>query len=448
MSTPGKRVMGPVFLTVFLDLVGFSVLFPLFPELLEHYLSREGPDSVIGQLHANLVELVGDRAQASFAVTALFGGVLGSVYSILQFAFAPIWGSLSDRVGRRPVLLVTLAGTAGAYLLWFFAGSFGLLVASRLIAGIMAGNVATASAVVADVYPPAQRSRGMAAVGAAIGLGFVVGPALGAIAYHAVDLTVKMPVWTDRYGVNPFSSAAAVSLGLACLNWLLVAVRLPETLDRSHVPERRGILAVGRLGEIGRPGLVGTHVVYLGYMILFSAMEFTLVFLTTERLEYSAGDNAVMFVFIGLMIALVQGGFVRRAGPRLGEKRLATTGLVLLVPGFLLVGLVPGVGASGAGVQLYGGLTLLAAGSAMVMPSLSALASRLAPDGQQGLVQGTLRSMGSLARAIGPLLGGLAYWSLASSAPYVLGSALLLLPLALCLRLPDPGVQPAEGSGR
>jgi MFS family permease len=332
---------------------------------------------------------------------------------------------------------VTLAGSAFAYGLWFVAGSFTLLVVSRLVAGMMAGNIATAAAVVTDVHSPETRSRGMAIVGAAIGLGFVLGPAVGAVSYHAVDVLAHFPK-LEQFGVNPFSSAAFASLALAVLNWVLVAARLPETLDRSRVKPRTGRLALGAVAKLGAPGLVRTHVVYFVYMILFSALEFTLVFLTADRLHFAPAQNAWMFVFIGLVIALVQGGFVRRSAPRIGERRLATLGLVLLVPGFVLVGTVPGTYAAGALWQLYGGLFLLAAGSATVMPCLSALVSRYAPEEHQGLVQGTFRSMGSLARAIGPLLGGIAYWSVSSSAPYLFGAVLLVLPLVLAARLPAP----------
>jgi MFS family permease len=139
---------------------------------------------------------------------------------------------------------------------------------------------------------------------------------------------------------------------------------------------------------------------------------------------------------------------VRRVAPRVGEARLGRLGLALIVPGFLAVGTVPGDHSAHALWQLYGGLALLAFGSALVVPCLSALASRYAPADRQGLVQGTFRGSGSLARALGPLLGGLVYWSLGSAAPYVGGAVIMLVPLFLALRLPPPPVQPAAAAGR
>ncbi|HVS20136.1 MAG TPA: MFS transporter, partial [Planctomycetota bacterium] len=183
-----RSVLGLVFLTAFLDLAGFSILFPLFPELLSHYLALEGEDSLLGRGVAQLAAWAGDGEDADFLVVALFGGLLGALYSTLQFLFAPLWGSVSDRIGRRPTLVFTLAGTCMAYLVWFFAGSFALLVASRLFAGVMAGNIATASAVVADVTSARDRSKGMGLLGAGIGLGFIFGPAIGGLTAH-IDLS-------------------------------------------------------------------------------------------------------------------------------------------------------------------------------------------------------------------------------------------------------------------
>lgn len=158
-SAPRRGILGLVFLTVFLDMVGFSIIFPLFPEMLEWYVGKEGDGSAVGRLAASLAGMVGDD---DFAVIVLFGGILGSLYSGAQFLFAPIWGAVSDRIGRRPTILVTLLGTALSYLVWFFAGTFWLLVFARLFGGVMAGNISTASAAVADTHKGSDRARAWA----------------------------------------------------------------------------------------------------------------------------------------------------------------------------------------------------------------------------------------------------------------------------------------------
>jgi MFS family permease len=417
-----------VLLTVFLDMVGFSILFPIFPELLAHYLDREGPESALGRLVALLGELAGGDGNA---VAALFGGVLGSVYSLLQFLFAPVWGGLSDRIGRRPTLLVTLFGTLAGALLWIFAGSFALLVAARLLAGIAAGNLATASAVVADVTEGKDRARGMGLVGMAIGLGFILGPLVCLGALQAFPAGAGP--WAGGLARHPFSAPAMASALLAALNLVWVAARFRETLP----PERRGESRHARVWNpfaqarrLAIPGLARVNFVTFLFYAAFSGMEFTLTFLAAERLGFRTRDNAVMFVFAGLVIALVQGGLVRRLVPRLGERRVARIGLALLVPGFLALGFARRT------PHLYLGLLGMAVGSALAMPALSSLASRYAPFDRQGLALGTNRSLGSLARAVGPIASSLLYWRVGSAASYGLGALLLLWPLGLCLRLP------------
>lgn len=422
-----RSVLGVVFLTVFLDIVGFSILFPLFPAILDHYLALEGPDSVVGRLVARLGELAGDDANA---VQTLFGGVLGSVYGLLQFVFATVWGGLSDRIGRRSTLLVTLVGTAIGYVSWIFAGTFAVLVVSRVVCGIMAGNISIASAAVADTTSGRDRAKGMGMVGMAIGLGFILGPAIGGF---SAGWRIDDGAGAGTFALNPFSGPALLSLLLALINLVWVARRFPETLppDRRGADESdRSLNPLRRIRAIGVPGVARTDAVYLLYLIGFAAAEFTLTFLAVERLAFDEKDIAWMFVFVGLIIALVQGGLVRRLAPRLGEKRVALAGIVLTAPGFVLIGTAHAPG------RLYAGLAFMAIGSALIMPCLSALVSRYAPAQHQGLAIGTLRSMGSLARATGPVLGALLYWKLGSSSPYLAGAAALVLPLALAWRLP------------
>ena len=216
-------VLGLVFLTVLLDMMGFSVIFPLFPTMLEHYVELEGQASLIGRL----VDALSWGSADNFTVVALFGGVLGSIYSLSQFVFAPIWGSLSDRIGRRPTMLITLTGTMFSYVLWFVSGSFVVFVVSRLVGGVMAGNVSTASAAIADSCEGPDRAKGMGILGAGIGLGFVIGPALGGLTASWNLLSV----WPGGapYGVNPFSGCALIACTLAAVNLLWAVLRFPET---------------------------------------------------------------------------------------------------------------------------------------------------------------------------------------------------------------------------
>jgi MFS family permease len=445
-DTKPPRVLGLVFLTVFIDLVGFSILFPIFPHLLEHYVGQEGAASLIGRLQESLQELSAGRANPELAVVTLFGGLLGSLYSVLQFLFAPVWGALSDRIGRRRTLLLTLGGTALSYALWFFAGSFLLLVLSRLLGGLMAGNISIASAVVADTHEGRERAKGMGIVGMAIGLGFVLGPALGGIA----SLWNPLESFPDaaRLGVNPFSGAALVAFVLAGFNWVWALTHFPETLPeerrgaRTEATAGRTLRPFHRLRALAYPGVRRTNLLSFLYLLSFSAMEFTLTFLAVERFAYTPRDNMWMFVFVGLVIAFVQGGLVRRLVPRTGEKPLAVLGLACLIPGYLLVGY------AGGGGTLYGGLFFMALGSALAMPCLSALVSRYSPDEVQGLVLGAFRSVGALARAVGPVLGGILYWRFGSASPYVVGAAVVLVPLLMSLGLPPvPEAAPPAGQG-
>jgi MFS family permease len=337
------------------------------------------------------------------------------------------------------VLFFTLAGTALSYVLWIYAGSFALLILARLLGGLMAGNISTASAIVADTTSGRERAKGMGIVGMAIGLGFIFGPALGAL---ASGWRLGDGAWTSGFALNPFSGAALISLALAVVNLGWMSTRYRETLP----PEKRGEPRSGaatihpfrRLRQVAQPGVTRTNLVYFLYLTAFAAMEFTLVFLAAERFDYTPRKNMWLFVYAGLIIAFVNGGVVRRLAPRMGEKKVSVLGLFLIVPGFALIGRADSV------MVLYAGLGLMAVGSALAMPCLSSLVSRYSPPERQGLALGAFRSLGSLSRALGPVLGGLLYWRMGSAAPYYVGAAFVLVPAALALGLPPVPPEEAE----
>ena len=228
---PTHPALRMVFLTLFLDLVGFSIIFPLFPSILRHYLEADGGGLLLG----GFLELAGRwGGPGEVSTMALFGGLLGALYSLLQFVSAPFWGGLSDRHGRRPVLLLCLSGLTLGHALWALSGSFTLLVLARAVGGFMGGNISVATAVVGDVTTRENRSRGMAVVGVAFALGFILGPALGGLLAQA-DLAARFP-GARPWGVNPFSAPALLAFALAAWNLVWVWRAFPETLP----PSRRG----------------------------------------------------------------------------------------------------------------------------------------------------------------------------------------------------------------
>lgn len=431
---PSRRTLGIVFLTLFLDLVGFSIIFPLFPAMLDYYLPEGGGDgSLLGQLVGHLA----GWAEASgadnprFMTAVLFGGVLGSLYSILQFLCAPLWGAWSDRVGRRKVLLITIGGLALGYLLWFFAASFWILILSRVVTGAMGGNLSVATAAVADTTTREKRSSGLALIGIAFGLGFIVGPAIGGLA-SMIDLTERWPALA-QWGVNPFSMPALISFLLALVNLAWVARRFEETLPEAKrvVPAKRGFY-VFQIFTAGGPNIRRTNLLYLIFMLAFSGMEFTLTFLAVERFAFSPAQNGGMFVFIGFILILVQGGLVRRLASPVGEKRLAVTGLFFGIAAFLLLAIALQLG------LFFVALAFLALSIGLASPTLSALVSLYSGESDQGTALGVFRSAGSLARAIGPLVAAFVYFAYGSKSAYLFGAVVVIIPLIMALKLPQP----------
>ena len=423
-----KPTLFIVFLTVFIDVVGFSIIFPLFPAMLDYYLELEGENSLIGWLKIWLERFAGDDENA---VATLFGGVLGSLYGILQFVFAPIWGAYSDRHGRRPVLVLTLGGIVLANLIWVFAGSFALLVVSRLLGGIMAGNISTASAVAADITTDKNRASGMILIGVALGLGFVLGPAIGGVAHNWQ--MVEPGQATVGLTLHPFSGPAVIALVIAAVNWGLILFYLSESLPsekRGQNSTKRGFNPFAQLRRIHLPGVARTNLMYFAYWSAFSSVEFTLTFFATQKLGFKPGDIAWMFVFIGMSLIFFQGGVARQLIKRVGERRTALFGVCSTLPGFLIIG------NTASTAMLYGGLLLMTAGSGMTMPSLNSLVSRYTPADRQGVSLGVFRSLGSLSRAIGPIIGGLLYWKFGSSIPFWVGAAFLVVPFFMALGLP------------
>jgi MFS family permease len=436
---PQRRILGLIFLTVFMDIVGFSIIIPLFPHLLDHYIRTEGATgTLIGSLNSAAEWMGGDTV---FKKTVLFGGLLSTMYSLLQFVFSPIWGALSDRLGRRRILTVTLAGNALSYLLWIFAGQFWLVVVTRLISGMMAGNIAVASAAAADITDEKERTKGMAVVGIAIGLGFVFGPVIGGLA-SSVQFA-HAPV-TGSFGLNPFSVPAAIAASLALLNFILVVKFFPETLAsdrRASADAKRP--SVFDLATVRSSAVRRTSFANLVYQVAFTGMENTIVFLTLALFAYSPRDNAWLFLFNGACMIFAQ-GLARQLVKRLGQRKVVILGMIIAAVAFVCVALIPTPTAETPSPAwsegaFYLGLGLISFATGLILPSVSALVSLYSDSSEQGRNLGILRSAGSLARVIGPVTAALLYFHFGSHFWVYLGGALLMLPAIWIVRgLPDP----------
>jgi MFS family permease len=439
--SPQRRILGLIFLTVFMDIVGFSIIIPLFPHLLKHYIESEGSvGTLIGSLNAAAEWMGGDTV---FKKTVLFGGLLSTLYSLLQFIFSPIWGALSDRLGRRRILTITLAGNALSYLLWIFAAQFWLVVVTRLISGMMAGNIAVASAAAADITDEKERTKGMAVVGIAIGLGFVFGPVIGGLA-SSVQFAqpVAAGVTVPTFGLNPFSVPAAIAASLAMINFLLVVKFFPETL----APERRAASDAKRpsvfdLATVRSSAVRRTSFANLVYQVAFTGMENTIVFLTLALFSYSPRDNAWLFLFNGACMIFAQ-GLARQLVKRMGQRKVVILGMLIASVAFVVVALIPptlAAAGDGAETTFYLGLGLISFATGLILPSVSALVSLYSDASEQGRNLGILRSAGSLARVIGPVTAALLYFHFGSHFWVYVGGALLMLPAIWVVRgLPEP----------
>lgn len=432
-----RRSIGIVFLILFIDLMGFSIIFPLFPAMLEYYLAGNADSTGLLGLLIRTLEtwahhVTDEPGKALFFVTVLFGGILGSLYSFLQFLSSPFWGRLSDRWGRRRVLIITLTGTTIGYLIWVFAGDFWILILSRILAGVMAGNISVATASVSDVTAREERSRGMVIIGVAFGLGFLLGPALGGIGSR-IDLTSLWPTGT-LFGLNPFSTPALIAFILSLFNVVWAWRAFPETLPEKERLEK----------EKTANGFIGTlfnepdsrvrlgSLVYLFFILIFSGMEFTLTFVTTERFAYTPLDNGLMFLYISFWLILSQGTVVRLLAPKFGERRLALIGCLCGPIAFSCISLFPSIKA------FYIGLLFLSVGVGLVSPCLTSLVSLYAGPRTQGRSLGVFRSAGSLGRACGPIIAATLYFFAGSQLSYLAGAVLMIIPLALTLSLPQP----------
>nr|CAG4647230.1 EOG090X09U7 [Megafenestra aurita]SVE92520.1 EOG090X09U7 [Megafenestra aurita] len=389
-----------IFGSLVIDLIGFTVILPLMPKLLDHYSITGGASiSVLESTVKTLQETLNIPEKFNSVMT---GGILGSLFSFLQFLASPIAGCLSDCYGRKPALLVSMFGIAASYTLWVVSDSFLIFMIARAVGGVSKANVSLATAVMADITDSATRAKAMALVGVAFAIGFIVGPVTGA-AFSAMGIETSSGNW--------WFWPAIFSLTLTIINIGFVAAFFTESLPKA---KRAKSLQLSQTLNLVNPvslfkfqlaeGLSKKDLeklkvlgrVYFLVLFFYSGLEYTLTFLTHLRFNYNAAQQGKMLLFVGLLMAFFQGGLVRRVKPG-NEKKIALIGLGVIIPSFVIVGL------SNSATLLYIGLALYSLGSAIVIPCLTAMTAAYGRADQKGAVIGTQRSLGALARAFGPL---------------------------------------------
>ncbi len=415
-----------LFLTVFIDMMGFSVIFPIFPETLKFYI-QNGNDSVL-QFFISIVEYFFTTQKNPYFIV-LFGGLIGSIYAILQFIFSPIWGRLSDRIGRRKILQFTSMGSFLGYLIWFFSGNFSTFVLSRMITGIMGGNISVASASMADMTSNEDRAKGMGIIGAGIGLGFIFGPPLGGL-MSGIDLVAYYPA-LQSIGTTVYSSSALVSVFVSFLNLVMVSMIFKETFTGSSQSSKKFLHPILGIFHTNSKALPFISLIYFLFTFGFSGFEFCINFFFYEALQFSPKEIGFSFVYMGGIVILIQGGIIRRISGKVSEKKISQIGAVSLLIGFLFMITFNGIG------FVFISLLFLSAGSAFLNPGLSSMASLYSDKMEQGKNLGILRGFGSLARAFAPLCFSILYFSLGAKFAFLGSMCLIGVVLALLLNLPE-----------
>jgi multidrug resistance protein len=385
-AAASRTVLLVVFATILIDFIGFSVLIPVLP-------------------------LFAERLGASpFQV-----GLILTVYALAQLLFLPAWGWVSDRIGRRPVILVSLFGTVCSFVLLAFADSIGVIYAARALAGFFAASIGTAQAVVTDVTSPSERARGMGIIGTAFGAGMIVGPMLGGL---TAELHEKAPFY-------------AVAL-LATLNFFVAWLRLPE----SRPPQRRSpdwsklrhsfVPTPVRLVMAVHDRRIGLFL-YLFFQVFtaFAVLEALITLYMGDEYGATPLDVGLLFAWIGVVLVVTQGVLLRRLVNQAGETRLVVMGLLAMGLGLAAMAFVPSYG------WFYAVGTVIAFGNGITFPSFTSLYSKACEAENAGELLGQGQAMATTGRIVGPTIGGLLMQHWFPSAPFLFAGAMMLLSLAM-----------------
>ncbi len=385
--------LGIIFMVVCIDLIGFGMVLPLLP------------------LYAK-----------SYGATPFVIGLLAISYSVAQLVFNPIWGALSDRIGRRPILLMSLACASFFYAVFGWAPSLLWLFVARTFGGVFAGNISAAMAYIADITTKKDRAKGMGLIGVAFAVGFIVGPAVGG--------------FLSKYGYSmPGYAAACLSL----IAFTLAVFKLPESL-KPELRKSKTALSYEKFvapirDNVGRPEVARPMLVYFLGVLAFSCMQITFPLFTYEVFHYQVMETGYLMAFIGIVVMVFQGGLIGRLSRMFGEGPLALVGVALGMVSLFLLPVTKTL------MPLLVALAIMGVGSGLNNPTLSSLISLGADESEQGSVIGASRSLNTFARILGPLWGGWSYGALGLRMTY--WSAGLVMLIALLVGLPLMRMRPA-----
>ena len=380
-----------IFFIVVVDLIGFGIIIPLLPFYAEHF--NADPTTV---------------------------GMIMATYSLTQFIAAPFWGRLSDRIGRRPVLLFSLAGSAIAYSWLGFADQLWVLFSARALGGFMAGNISAAFAYVADITTPENRARGMGMIGAAFGLGFVIGPAIGGI------LGGSDPINADYK--SPSLAAAGLSTVALIFGILFLKESLSQDIRNRPIARTNRSYMAQLLQSLSSPNL--TFLLLMSFLatVVFSGLEVTFAMWSRRQFGWGPEQNGYLFAFVGVIGAIVQGGLVGILARRFGEIGLVIQGALTLCLGVIMIPFAQNI------TVLVIAMTISAYGFSIISPALNSAISLSADEENQGMVMGATRSTITLARVAGPIIAGVLFSTFGKEWPFYAGAAIMMVVLVLVWR--------------
>jgi DHA1 family tetracycline resistance protein-like MFS transporter len=382
-----------IFLTIFVNLVGFGIIIPLLPYYAE-----------------------------TFGASPAIIGLLFAVFSLCQLVAAPALGDLSDRYGRRPILIFSLAGTVLSFVMLAVAHSVAMLFAARIVDGLSGGNISTARAYVADITEPKDRARAYGLIGAAFGLGFILGPALSGALSH---ISYTAPIW----------AAAAVTFAATLMAWLW----LPETVHRAHAGVGNPFRYLPAL--LHRPVVRRVLVIDFVYWCAFAVFQTTFALFVSRRFGFGVARTGYVFAGFGVLGAIIQGGLIRSVVRRFGDKRTFMFGLACGAAGLLAAAMTHTV------AMFTVALVPLALGIGFGHPTMASLVSLVARGDEQGRVQGAASAVESLGRTVGPVWGNASLQHFGESTPYVSAAALLVLVMAITAGFDVAPADAAQVSG-